>query len=75
MKESLLFSLRICFARNTNQSNYIKSLITKILNARAQVLKIKWLQGTQFFLQESINNDMLQALFVALQQQQHFDIQ
>ena len=46
-----------------------------MLNARAQVLKIKWLQGTQFFLQESINNDMLQALFVALQQQQHFDIQ
>ena len=27
------------------------------------------------FLQESMNNDMLQALLVALQQQQHFDIQ
>ena len=26
-------------------------------------------------LQESINNDMLQALLVASQQQQHFDIQ
>ena len=27
------------------------------------------------FLQESINNDILQALLVASQQQQHFDIQ
>ena len=27
------------------------------------------------FLQESMNNDMLQALLVASQQQQHFDIQ
>ena len=27
------------------------------------------------FLQESVNNDMLQALLVALQQQQHLDIQ
>ena len=38
-----------------NQSNCVKSLITKILNTRAQVLKIKWLQRTQ----ESMNNDML----------------
>ena len=27
------------------------------------------------FLQESMNNEVLQALFVASQQQQHFDIQ
>ena len=38
-----------------NQSNCVKSSITKILNTQAQVLKIKWLQRTQ----ESMNNDML----------------
>ena len=38
-----------------NQSNCVKSSITKILNTRPQVLKIKWLQRTQ----ESMNNDML----------------
>ena len=38
-----------------NQSNCVKSLITKILNTSVQVLKIKWLQRTQ----ESMNNDML----------------
>ena len=43
------FSLQIFFARNMNHSNCIKSLITKISNAREQVLKTKWLQRTQCF--------------------------
>ena len=58
-----------------NQSNCRKSLITKILNAHAQVLKKKMAAENTMFLQENMNNDNLQALLVASQQHQHFDIQ
>ena len=47
-KEFLLYQ-RILFARYMDQSNFEKSLITKVLNARAQFFKTKSLQKTQCF--------------------------
>ena len=56
-----------------NQSDCLKSLVTNISNARGQMLNNNGAENV--FLQENINNYMIQALSVASQQQQYFEIQ
>ena len=51
------------------QSNCLKSLIINISNARRQMLNNNGAENV--FLQEDINNNMIQALLVTSQHQQY----